>query len=69
MSVLTELQQRGVKDIFIAFVDDLTGFPNAINAVFPKTKIQLCTVHMVCNSLKYVSYKDRKEVAKNLKSI
>ncbi len=69
MSVLTEMQQRGVRDIFIACVDGLTGFPEAINAVFPRTKIQLCTVHMVRNSLKYVSYKDRKEVARDLKRI
>ena len=69
LSVLTELQNRGVKDIFIASVDGLTGFPEAINTVFPKTKIQLCIVHMVRNSLKYVSYKHRKEVASDLKKI
>ena len=69
MGILTELQNRGVKDIFIASVDGLTGFPEAINAVYPKTKVQLCIVHMVRNSLKYVSYKHRKEVARVLKSI
>ena len=69
LSVLTELQNRGVKDIFIASVDGLSGFPEAINTVFPKTKIQLCIVHMVRNSLKYVSYKHRKEVASDLKKI
>ena len=69
MGILTELQNRGVKDIFIASVDGLTGFPEAINAVYPKTKVQLCIVHMVRNSLKYVSYKHRKEVARDLKSI
>lgn len=52
LSVLTELQQRGVKDIFIACVDGLTGFPAAIETVFPKTTVQLCIVHMVCNSFK-----------------
>jgi len=69
MNVLTELQNRGVQDVFIAAVDGLTGFPDAINAVFPQTKIQLCIVHQVRNSLKYVSYKHRKEVAKDLKKI
>ncbi len=69
LSVLTELNQRGVQDILIACVDGLTGFPEAINAVFPKTKIQLCIVHLVRNSLRYVSYKDMKAVAADLKSI
>ncbi len=69
MGVLTELQTRGVKDVFIFSVDGLTGFPEAINAVYPKSKIQLCIVHMVRNSLKYVSYKDRKELAGDLKQI
>ncbi len=69
LSVLTELNQRGVKDILIACVDGLTGFPEAINAVFPKTKIQLCIVHLVRNSLRYVPYKDMKAVATDLKSI
>ncbi|MDP0202013.1 transposase, partial [Glaesserella parasuis] len=54
-NVLTELQNRGLKDIFIACVDGLKGFPEAINAVYPKTKIQLCIVHLVRNSLKFVS--------------
>ncbi len=62
LSVLTELQNRGVKYIFIACVDDLKGFPNAINAVYPKTKIQLCIVHMVRNSVRYVPWKDYKAV-------
>ena len=66
LSVLTELQTRGLKDIFIAAVDGLTGFPEAINTVYPLTKIQLCIVHMVRNSLKFVSWKDRK-AAKNRK--
>lgn len=69
LSILTELNQRGVKDILIACVDGLTGFPEAINAVFPKTKIQLCIVHLVRNSLRYVSYKDMKAVAADLKTI
>lgn len=69
LSVLTELQQRGVKDIFIAAVDGLTGFPEAINTVYPKTKIQLCIVHMVRNSLKFVAWKQRKAVAADLKKI
>jgi putative transposase len=69
LSDLTELQNRGVKDVFIACVDGLTGFPEAINTVFPKTKVQLCIVHMVRNSLKYVSYKHRKEAARDLKAI
>lgn len=69
LSVLTELQNRGVKDIFIACVDGLTGFPEAIETVFPQTQVQLCIVHMVRNSLSYVSYKDRKAVAADLKTI
>jgi len=69
LSVLTELKTRGVQDIFIACVDGLTGFPDAINAVFPQTKIQLCIVHMVRNSLRFVSWKERKEVAADLRSI
>ena len=69
MSVLTELQNRGVKDVFIVCVDGLSGFPEAINAVFPLAKIQLCIVHQVRNSLKFVSYKDRKSVAADLKKI
>jgi transposase-like protein len=69
LSILTELNQRGIKDILIACVDGLTGFPEAINTVFPKTKIQLCIVHLVRNSLRYVSYKDMKAVATDLKAI
>lgn len=59
LSILTELQNRGLKDIFIACCDGLTGFADAIEVVFPKTQVQLCIVHMVRNSLSYVSYKDR----------
>ena len=69
LGVLTELKNRGVQDILIAAVDGLTGFPDAINAVFPKTEVQLCMVHMVRNSLKFVPYKDRKAVAADLKRI
>lgn len=69
LNVLTELQNRGVADIFIACVDGLTGFPDAIAAAFPHTKIQLCIVHMVRNSLRYVASKHMKEVATDLKSI
>jgi putative transposase len=69
LGVLTELQNRGVKDILIACVDGLKGFPEAINTVFPETLIQLCIVHMVRNSLKYVVWKDYKAVTSDLKQI
>ncbi len=69
LAVLTELQNRGVKDVFIACVDGLTGFPEAIEAVFPQARVQLCLVHLVRNSLRYVSYKHMKEVATDLKAI
>ncbi|WP_192503258.1 IS256 family transposase [Pseudoalteromonas peptidolytica] len=69
LKVLTELQQRGVEDILIACVDGLKGFPDAINTVFPQTNIQLCIVHMVRNSLKYVSWKDYKAVTAELKRV
>ena len=69
LSVLTELQNRGVKDILIACVDGLKGFPDAINTAYPGTQIQLCIVHMVRNSMKYVPWKDYKAVAAGLKKI
>ncbi|EHU5190817.1 IS256 family transposase [Vibrio parahaemolyticus] len=69
LAVLTELQNRGVKDILIACVDGLKGFPDAINAAFPNTQIQLCIVHMVRNSVRYVPWKDYKAVAADLKKI
>jgi putative transposase len=69
LSVFTELQNRGMKDCFIACVDGLTGLPEAIETVFPQTRVQLCMVHLVRNSLKYVSYKHRKAVATDLKAI
>jgi putative transposase len=69
LSVVTELNNRGVKDIFVACVDGLKGFPEAIETVFPRTDVQLCLVHLVRHSTKYVSYKDRKQVAADLKTI
>lgn len=69
LSVVTELKNRGVEDVLIACVDGLKGFPDAINAVFPNTQIQLCIVHMIRNSLNYVPWKDRKQVAADLRTI
>ena len=69
LSIITELKNRGLKDIYIACVDGLKGFPEAIETVFPKTQVQLCLVHLMRNSLAYVSYKDRKAVAADLKAI
>ena len=69
MQVVTELKNRGVEQIYVACVDGLKGFPEAIGSVFPKTIVQLCIVHMVRNSVKYVSYKDLKEVTADLKKI
>jgi len=69
LNVLTELQNRGVKDILIACVDGLKGFPDAINTAYPETQIQLCIVHMVRNSIKYVPWKDYKPVTADLKQI
>jgi putative transposase len=69
LNVLTELQNRGVKDILIACVDGLKGFPDAISTAFPETQIQLCIVHMVRNSVKYVPWKDYKPVTADLKRI
>ncbi len=69
LSVLTELQNRGVKDILIACVDGLKGFPEAINTVYSDTHIQLCIVHMVRNAMKFVPYKDYKAIAADLKKI
>jgi len=69
LQVLTELNNRGVKDIFIACVDGLKGFPQAIETVYPKTTVQLCIVHMVRASLNYVNWKQRVEVAADLKTI
>jgi len=69
LSVLTELQNRGVRDIFIACVDGLKGFTEAIESVFPDTVTQLCIVHQIRNSLAYVSHKEKKKVAGDLKPV
>lgn len=69
LKVMTELKNRGVRDIFIACVDGLKGFPDAIEAVFPKTEVQLCIVHMIRGSLRFVSWKDRKAVVADLKGV
>lgn len=69
LQVVTELKNRGVTDIFIACVDGLKGFPEAIESVFPQTEVQLCIVHLVRHSLNYVGWKQRKEVARDLKLI
>jgi putative transposase len=69
MQIITELKNRGVQDIFIACVDGLKGFPEAIEAIFPKTQVQLCMVHLVRHSLSYVSHRARKDVATDLKAI
>lgn len=69
LSVVTDLQNRGVEDIFIACIDGLTGFQDAIQAVFPKTRIQRCIIHQVRNSLKYVSWKDRKAFVADLQTV
>jgi len=69
LGILTELQNRGVQDILIACVDGLKGFPDAIQTVYPQTQVQLCIVHMVRNSMKYVVWKDYKPVAAELKRI
>jgi putative transposase len=69
LMVLTELRNRGLVDILIACVDGLRGFPEAIEAVFPQAQVQLCIVHLVRNSLNYVSWKERKAVAADLKEV
>jgi len=69
LKVITELQNRGVRDILIACVDGLKGFPEALESVYPRTEVQLCIVHMVRNSLRFVSYKHRKQLAAALKEI
>jgi len=69
LAVCTELRNRDTRECFIACVDGLTGLPEAIEAVFPHTQVQLCMVHMVRNALKYVNYKQRKEVAADLRAI
>jgi putative transposase len=69
MQIVTELKSRGISDIFIACVDGLKGLPEAIEAVYPQTQVQLCIVHLVRNSLSFVSHKNRKAVADDLKSV
>src|SRR5208282_671899 len=69
LHVLTELKNRGVRDIFIGCVDGIKGFPEAMEAVFPATEVQLCLVHLVRHSLSYVGWKERKAVAEDLKAI
>ena len=69
LKVMNELKNRGVQDVLIAVVDGLKGFPDAIHTVFPQAQVQTCIVHMVRNSLDYCSYKDRKAVAADLKTI
>jgi len=69
LQVLTDLQNRGVEDILIASVDGLKGFPEAINSVFPETEVQLCIVHQIRNSLKYVASKNQKQFASELKKV
>ena len=69
LGVLTELQNRGVQDILIACVDGLKGFPDAINTVYPNAQVQLCIVHMVRYSMKFVPWTDKKAVAADLKAI
>jgi len=69
LGVITELQNRGVKDIFIACVDGLKGFPEAIESIYPHTQVQLCIVHMIRNSVRFVNWKDRKLLCADLKAI
>ena len=69
LSVLTDLNNRGLEDILIACVDGLTGFPDAINAIFPRTEVQLCVIHQIRNSLKYVASKNQKEFIADLKPV
>jgi len=69
LSVLTDLKQRGVEDILIACVDGLKGFPDAIEAIFPKTKVQLCIVHQIRSSMRYLTEKDKKAVIEDLKPV
>jgi len=69
MSIITELKNRGLEDILIACIDGLKGFPEAINSIYPETRIQLCIVHMIRNSTKYVSWKERKVLCADLKKV
>jgi putative transposase len=69
LRVMSEIKNRGVNDILIAIIDGLKGFPEAINSVFPQTQIQTCIVHLIRNSLDFCSWKDRKPVARELKTV
>jgi putative transposase len=69
LNVMNELKNRGVEDILLAVVDGLKGFPDAINAAFPDTVVQTCIVHLLRNSMDFVSWKDRKSLAGALKEI
>jgi putative transposase len=69
LTVLIDLQNRGVKDILIACIDGLTGFPEAIASIYPKTEIQLCIIHQIRNSLKYVASKNQKAFMADLKPV
>ena len=69
LSVLTELKTRGVEDILIACIDGLKAFPEAIEVVYPNTQVKLCVVHIVRNSMRFVSWKDYKRVAVQLRTI
>lgn len=69
LKVCTELKNRGIEDILIACIDGLKGFPEAIQTVFPETKIQLCIIHQIRNSIKYVNYKEQKEFIEDLKGV
>lgn len=69
LTVINELKNRGVKDILIASIDGLSGFSDAIHAVFPKTEIQRCIIHQIRSSSRYVNYKDKKELVKDLKEV
>ena len=69
LSVLTELQNRGIEDIFIACIDNLSGFKEAISSIFPKTEVQLCVVHQVRNTLKYIAHRDQKIFIRDLKQV
>lgn len=69
LQVLSDLQIRGVKDIIIACIDNLTGFLQAIKSIFPRTDVQLCIVHQIRNSIKYVPWKDQREVIRDMKTI
>ena len=69
LQVLTDLQHRGIKDILIASVDGIKGFPEAINSVFPDTQVQLCIVHQIRNSLRFIGSANQKQFAKELKKV